>query len=223
MKKRMLGLAAAVAVAGSLMAAPASAGAGTATVNVVHGIPGAKVNVCVDGSSVADGFKYGNTIVGAALPAGMRNVKLVAAGSDCSASAILKETYDLEAGSNVTIVAALKPSGSPRLKEFNNRTGKVDAGMARLSVRHTAQAPAVNVWANGSPLIGGNDFVWGKSVTVMVPADSYRVKVTLPGETAPVIGPATLDLAAGKAYQVYAVGTADTYRLVVIKTNVGVR
>lgn len=75
----------------------------------------------------------------------------------------------------------------------------------------------MNVWAIGSVLIGGTGFVWGDSATVNVPKGSYRVKVTLPGETAPVIGPATLKLKAGFAYQVYAWGNGtDGYSVVAV-------
>lgn len=222
MKIRLIGLVAAMAVAGSLFAMPASA-ARMATVHVVHGIPGAAVNVCVDGMSVADDFRYGRKIVDAQLPAGWHKVKLVAAGAGCSAPAILRHRYMLEPGRDVTIVAGLRATGAPNLKAFRNRVTKVDAGMARLSVRHTAQAPAVNVWANGSPLIGGNDFTRGSKVTVEVPASDYKVKVTLPGAKAPVIGPAVLTLREGFAYQVYAVGAPGSYRLIVIKDRVGMR
>jgi hypothetical protein len=220
MKKHLWGALAALAVTGTLFAAPATAG-GTATVNVVHGIPGVPVKVCVDGSVVDAEFKYGSKIVGAELPAGNHKVKLVGTDAGCGAAAILAARYDLKAGSNVTIVAALNGSGAPRLKVFSNNVKPVDPDMARLSVRHTAHAPAVNVWANGAPLIDGNDFTFGKSATVTVPADDYKVKVTLPGETAPVIGPAVLTLDEGRAYQVYAVGNADTWRLVVVKAKVG--
>ena len=55
-----------------------------------------------------------------------------------------------------------------------------------------------------------------------MPKGSYRVKVTLPGETAPVIGPATLKLKAGFAYQVYAWGNGtDGYSVAVVATKVG--
>jgi uncharacterized protein DUF4397 len=222
MRKIRMGLAAAVMGATLLAAGPARA-ADTATVNVVHGIPGVAVNVCVDGTSVRDDFRFGRKIVGAELLAGSHRVKLVPSGSECSVRAILVERYRLHAGANVTIVANLDASGTPNLAVFANNVRPTSEGNARLSVRHTAAAPAVNVWANGSRLIGGTGFTWGKSETLEVPSDRYRVKVTLPGSKAPVIGPAVLDLAANKGYQVYAVGDAHGYRLVEITSRVGAR
>jgi hypothetical protein len=197
------------------------AGAQTATVNVVHGIPGLKVNVCVDGDPAVRNFEYGEKVVGVALPAGAHRVRVVAAGKPCSAAKLLKRRYMLEPGKNYTIVAAVRPSGAASLAAFTNRVRPTDAGKARLTVRHTAHAPAVNVWASRTKLIGGTRFSWGDGRTLAVPHGTYRVKVTLPGTTAPVIGPKRLTLRSGKAYQVYAVGTPHHYRLKVVGIRVG--
>jgi hypothetical protein len=199
-------------------AAPAAA-ARTATVNVVHGIPGATVNVCVDGGAAIRDFTYGEKAVGVALPAGKHRVRVVAAGKPCSSAAILRHRYVLDAGRNYTVVAAVRPSGAPALRAFVNDVRRVDAGKARLTVRHTAQAPAVNVWANGAKLIGGHRYTSGDSRTFAVPKGSYRVKVTLPDRRKPVIGPTSLMLRSGRAYQVYAVGTPGDYRLVVARAK----
>jgi hypothetical protein len=211
-----------VGLAAAVVATPA-AGAAPATVNVVHGIPGVAVKVCVDGNAVADHFRYGNTIVGAALPATAHKVRLVRAGKSCRATAILESAYKLGAGRNYTIVANLNAAGTPNLAAFRTKLRPTVAGNARLTVRHTAQAPAVNVWAGAAKLIGGTEFTWGKSATLGVPAGSYAVKVTLPGSTTPVIGPASTTLAAGHAYQVYAVGSPGHYRLVTVDIPVGSR
>ena len=217
---------AAIAAAGlatGLVAAPASAAetAATAKVNVVHGIPRVAVKVCVDGKGVADNFRYGNTIVGATLPATTHKVRLVPAGKSCHATAILKSAYTLNAGRNYTVVANLNAAGTPNLKAFVNTVKPTAAGKARLTVRHTAKAPAVNVWAGGTKLIGGTRVTWGKSATRAVPAGTYSAKVTLPGSRKPVIGPVSTTLAAARAYQAYAVGSPGHYRLVTLKTRVG--
>jgi len=220
LRSKIIGLIAAGAAALTVLAASPAGAMGTATVSVVHGIPGALVNVCVDGSSVADNFAYTNTIQGAVLPAGSHDVKLVAAGSPCSSAAILSASYDLTAGVNYTIVANLNDSGAPNLLAFTNNVRKVDAGNARLTIRHTADAPAVNVYANGAQLIDGKKFTWSKSRTFVVPKGAYRAKVTLPDSKTAVIGPAKVTLDCGYAYQVYAVGSSSTYALVVVSTNV---
>jgi hypothetical protein len=203
-------------------AAPAAA-ASNAKVNVVHGIPGATVEVCVDGTSIKDPFTFGQKIVGAKLPAGPHTVKLVAAADTCADTAILTDTFDLDAGKNYTIVANLDAAGAANLKAFKNKMSEVPSGMARLTVRHTAKAPAVNVWANKEKLIGGTKFTWGKSETLNVMADSYKLFVTLPGSKTALIA-AKLKAAAGKAYQVYAVGDpASVLLLVTFGIKVGTK
>ena len=46
----------------------------------------------------------------------------------------------------------------------------------------------------------------GQGATLQVPKGIYAAWVSLPGDDAPVIGPAVLQLNAGRAYQVYAWG-----------------
>ena len=219
------GLGLAVAVVAAITSVPtqstSAAAAGTATVNVVHGIPGVAVKVCVNGKPAIRDFRYGEKVVGVGLPTGTHRVRVVPAGKRCSAPAVLKRRYDLEANANYTLVAALRPSGTAALPAFTNRVRPTDTGMARLTVRHTADAPAVNVWAGSTRLIAGTRFIWGDQRTAAVSAGTYRVKVTLPGSRKAVIGPRHLTLRAGNAYQVHAVGTPDRYRLVVVRVHVG--
>ena len=226
MKRTRTSLIAAAAVVGSLFASPPAAAADrgeSATVNVIHGIPGVAVKVCVNGTRVIDDFRYTERLVGAQLPDGTYRVKVVGAGEPCGSKPILTESFTLADGKNYTVVANLNAHGTPNLSAFVNPVGPTPQGRARLTVRHAANAPAVNVRANGQVLIGGNEFTWGETVTTGVPAQSYRVKVTLPGDTAPVIGPKDLSLRDGTAYQAFAVGTEGSYRIVVIGTHVGQR
>jgi Domain of unknown function (DUF4397) len=227
--RSLAGLAAATAVAAAAIGVPAQASTAettraagrTAEVSVVHGIPGAKVKVCIDGAPAIRRFTYGEKVVRRALPAGRHGVRVVPTGRRCQSPAILRRHYVLEANKSYTLVASLKPSGTPSLRAFGNRVRPTKPGRARLTVRHLAQAPAVNVWAGSTRLIGGRGFTWGDRQSLQVPHGSYRVKVTLPGKKAPVIGPRRLTLRAGNAYQVHAVGKAGRYRLVVVRTHVG--
>ena len=156
------------------------------------------------------------------LPAGSHEFKVVAQNGDCAGAGILVVVAGLKADKNYTAVANLNDSGDPNLKLFTNNVKAVAKGTSRLTVRHTAAAPAVNVWANGAPLIAGTDFTWGKSATVAVPKGIYAAWVSLPGEYKPVIGPAVLDLKGGFAYQVYAWGDGTSgYEFAVVSIKVG--
>ncbi len=223
MRKRMLGLGLAATLVVGLMglAGPASA-AGKATLNVVHGIPGLTVAVCVDGTKAIPNFAPGDVAKNVELTAGSHTFKIVAHGDPCGGTGILVATTPLEGGVNYTAVANLNASGMPNLKLYTNNVNPTKPGNARLTVRHTAEAPAVNVWANGAKLIGGDSFTWGKSATLQVPKGIYAAWVSLPGDYTPVIGPAVLQLNAGRAYQVYAWGDGTSgYNLTVFSVGVG--
>lgn len=55
-------------------------------------------------------------------------------------------------GGNTTVAAHLSADGKPRLTTFTDDVSKTDAGRSRLTVRHVAAAPAVDVRAGGHPL-----------------------------------------------------------------------
>jgi Domain of unknown function (DUF4397) len=225
MIRRLIALTVASATAMALAGAvPASAGTQkTFRLNVVHGIPGVTVDVCVDGEKAITDFQPGNVVTGVELPEGGYRLRVTPAGEPCDA-AILDETAEFEGGrfKNYTVVANLDAEGNPNLLVFKNATRKTEEGLARIVVRHTADAPAVAVWADGSRLNRGRQFVWGESRRYNVPAGEYEVFVSLAGETEPVIGPVDLTLEAGVSYQIYAWGDADSgFDLAVIPLNVG--
>lgn len=224
MAKRVFGLAVALTTMMAL-AAPAygSEPPEEFILNVVHGIPGVTVDVCVNGAEAISDFEPGDVVTGVSLPEGEYRFDVALAGDLCTA-AILTTTAELEGGryKNYTVVANLDDEGNPNLLLFRNPTRKTDEGLARLVVRHTADAPAVAVWANGSRLNRGRQFVWGESRRYNVPAGDYEVFVSLPGETDPVIGPVDVTLMAGYSYTVYAWGDgASGYNLAVIPLEVG--
>ena len=224
MRKRLLGLGLVAALATGLLASggPAVA-AGKATLNVVHGIPGVTVNVCVDGTNAIPNFAPGDVVKNVTLPATSHTFKIVAkSDTTCSTAGILVVTTSLKAGKDYTAVAALNAKGNPRLLLFTNNVSPTKPGHTRLAVRHTADAPAVNVWANGMKLVGGKNFTFGESAALQVKKGVYAAWVSLPGEYASVIGPAVLELRPGRAYQVYAWGDGtDGYNLAVVSLKVG--
>jgi hypothetical protein len=224
MRKRVIGLALVGAMALSVFGAASASAAGTTTVNVVHGIPGLDVDVCVNGAKAIRDFNPGEVAAGIKLPAGRYDLAVVAHGTPCKDVVLGAMGVGLWAGKNYTVVANLNASGTPNLKLFTNNVSKTDAGQSRLLVRHTAAAPAVNVWANGAKLISGTWFDWGSHARFDVPKGDYKVKVTLPGERAAVIGPAMVSLKAGTVYQVYAWGSGDAgYSFAIVPTYVGTK
>jgi hypothetical protein len=222
MRKRIIGLAVAATLAVSAFGV-GTASAADASLNVVHGIPGVNVEVCVNGDVAIPGFEPGEVVTGVALAAGAYDVKIVAAGDDCDDPAILEAIgVELASAKDYTAIAYLSEDGTPELGLFKNNVRPLAGGNARLTVRHAAAAPAVDVWANGGVLL--EDVPNGASATMKVPAGVYAAWVSLPDDHAPVIGPAVLKLQRGTAYQVYAWGSADAgYDLAVVAVRVGAR
>ncbi|MBC7678191.1 MAG: DUF4397 domain-containing protein [Pseudorhodobacter sp.] len=201
-----------LAAAGALAAAPlalavpvAQAATGTALVTVVHGIPNTPVDVYVDGAKALSTFTFGTVTGPISLPAGPHAIAVRAAGAAASSAPILKATASLMAGENATIVANLTADGKPALTPFENPTAAVPSGMARIVVRHTAAAPAVDVLAGGTAVIKA--LTNPNSSTLMVPAGVLKASVAAAGTTAPVIGPVSLNLKSGTTTIVYAIGS----------------
>jgi hypothetical protein len=208
MRIRRIGLAfAGAALAVATLAGTASAAPLGATVSVVHGVPGAKVNVCIDGTKVKSGFTYGSQFTLTGVPADTYRVKLVPAGHGCKATAIVVKNVAVTDGLNATIVARTTSSGVG-LRVFVNDLSVSAAGKSTVTVRHTAAAPTVAVWVNGgsAPLVPSLARL-GSAGPVEVSPAVYSWWVSAVGGYAPVIGPAVASLAGDTAYQIYAVGT----------------
>src|SRR6185437_6955025 len=94
---------------------------------------------------------------------------------------------------------------------FVDGVSSVEAGKARLVVRHTAAAPAVDVLAGGKPVVQG--LANGQQKALEVPAGSVSAAVAAAGTTDPVIGPADVNLQEGTATFVHAIGKLDGGKL----------
>ena len=209
---RLVGfLAALVFVPGLALAAPANA-ADTATVYVLHAIPGQTVDVYANGDALLTDFKPGTLTPAQQLPAGSYDLKVTAPGAGASGKAIVAANgVEVPAGANITIVAHLTANGKPALTPYVNDVSSVPAGMARLTVRHDAAAPAVDVRAGGKPVFSG--LVNPKEDTADVPAGSVKADVVLAGTSTVAIGPADLNLREGTSTIVYAWGSAQDKNL----------
>ena len=100
-----------------------------------------------------------------------------------------------------------------------NEVSTTGAGKARLVVRHTAAAPAVDVLAGGKPVV--KSLSNGDQKALEVPAGSVSAAVAAAGSTDPVIGPADVDLKEGTATFVHAVGSLDKKNLQLVSFTVG--
>jgi len=197
----------AVGAAGALvlLATPATA-ADAATVSILHAVPDTPVDVYANGERLIDDFQPGTLTDPLQLPAGSYDLALYAADApDASGDPLLSaDGVAVPAGANATVVAHLTADGQPALTPFVNDVTAVPAGQARVTVRHTAAAPAVDVRAGGAVVVPGLENPDEASLTVAA------------GTSTVAIGPADLALAEGTTNIVYAWGSEDAgYELAV--------
>ncbi len=188
-------------------------------VSVVHGVPGLTVDVYVNGDLTLEDFEPGTVAGPLTLPAGTYDIEVFVADADPDNATppISAPGVEVPGGINASIVAHLAEDGSPAASVFVNDVSEVAAGEARLTVRHTAAAGAVDILAGGSPIFEG--VTNPNEGTVDVPAGDYDVAVNAAGTDTEVISVAGFGLAEGANTIVYAIGdpAADpsTFGLVV--------
>lgn len=191
-----------------LLPSTSASAADTATVSILHAVPGATVDVYANGDELLNDFEPGTLTDPQKLPAGTYDLKVVEAGAGADGDAVAElDDAEVPAGANVTIVAHLDASGDPRLTAYANDTSGLDAGKARLIVRHDAAAPAVDVRANGDVAFSGLENPDEESADL--DAGTIEADVVLAGESDPVIGPADVNLKEGTTTIVYAWGSAE--------------
>ena len=189
----------------ALTAGPALAA--TSQVSVVHGIPGQDVDVYVNGKKTLPDFKPGTVAGPLKLEEGSYDIALTKPGEDISKALLTVNDAAVPGGANISLVAHLTADGKPALTPFANNVKKISAGQARLIVRHTAAAPAVDVRAGGKPVF--SDLTNPKEAEADLPAGTVNADVVLAGSDDVAIGPADLELKEGTATIVYAVGSAE--------------
>lgn len=214
--RKLLTALAALAIASIAFAVPASAQ--SARIHLIHGIPDTDVDVEAGGANVFEGFSFGDTQdLSSFAGATLEGVKVKAAGTDTVA--IDAGDVALPSSGNYTLIAHLDASGTPTIGVFENNTSSTDAGSGRLTVRHTAAAPAVDILANGD--VAFSNVPNGAGGDADLPAGTISASVVPTGESEPVvIGPADLPITEGANLVVYAVGSLDGDSLTVLTESI---
>jgi hypothetical protein len=217
---KSLRIAAVAALSLSPLALAAPAYAADATVSVLHGVPGATVDVYANGKALLTDFEPGTLTDPLMLPEGTYDLKVTAAGAGADGDAVIEaKGVKVPGGANVTVAAHLDEGGNPVLTPFVNDTSAIDAGKARITVRHTAAAPAVDVRADGTPVF--KDLTNPNEATADVDAGTIKADVVLAGTDTVAIGPADLTLKEGANTIVYAWGSANDDNLQLAVQTIG--
>ena len=203
------------AVAGALLvatlSAPVAASAATgAQLSVLHGVPGVTVDVWVNGALTLDDFVPSTLAGPLLLPAGSYSVAITAANATSATDQVIigPATLPLADGGNYTVVAHLTPAGDPTATLFTNDISKTAPGQGRLTVRHVAAAPAVDILSGSTAVVSGLTNP-KEGILNLAPA-TISASVVAAGTTTPaLLGPADVPVVEGQNTIVYAYGSAS--------------
>ena len=213
MRNRILAGLGVAALAAVGVAAPANAISDTsADLYVVHAVPNLPVDVFVNGELTLDAFQSGTSAGPLDLPEGEYLVE-VFADSDATerpaGDPAITNTFTLEPNMSYTVVAhpGNAAGEGAALTAFVNDVSEIPAGQGKVTVRHTAAAPAVKVntgsaQLNEAPLELGDELVLGPLAAGTI-AD---VNVTVAEGGARAIELGDVELPAGTNIFVHAYG-----------------
>lgn len=208
MTGRAFVVAVALVAAGALGAAGGSAAAATAeadsaTLYLIQGLPGAAIDVAVDGTTVADDLSTTAVAGPIEVSAGTRTLTF----TDGNGKVVAQNIVDAPAGSNSDLVLHLTTAAGdpPIVTRFPNDMTGVSSDKASLTVAHTAAVPPADIRVDGKVLFA--NVANGESLNLVVPAGGYSVDIVPTGEASPVVfGPVNLTVQGGSLNRVYAVG-----------------
>ena len=215
----------------SVLALPVWAQDGDASVYVIHGIQGQDldleatlpVDVAVDGACTLQGFTYGQVAGPLNLAAGTYNIKIGLADPEnpCSGAAVIEADVPFEAGEVAVVIAHLAADGTPTASKFLLDMSATDEGRSRISLHHTAAAPAVDISLTGTVCDwqGSRSFTGvpnGAQGTLTVPPTKWEASLFPAGGDTPVLGPQPLTIDSARAYLIFAVGSLENGSLTLL-------
>jgi hypothetical protein len=192
----------------------ATAAEAASRVFIIHGIPGVAVDVYasaaggpIPAAPAIPGFQPKQIVDLAGVGAGTYDIRVFVQGSDPQTSTPVIAVLGAAIPDNVelSILAHLDGHGAPTATIYRNDNSAVQQGWARVSVRHAAEAPAVQLTAGGVPKLALTNPFFGD---LEVPAGvNLPLQLQVPFTGAPITPPATLNFASGTRYFVYAIGS----------------
>ena len=199
----------------ALMIASPHASAQTATAStLVHGIVGTTVDVVVDGTVVVNDLAPGAT-ADLTTYAGQTLTDVEVQDASDQSVLISVPELDIPDSGNWSFVAMLDAGGTPRLASFQNNVAAVDVGSARLTVRHAAAAPAVDVIIDGQRPVTNLTNGASQELTLPVGTISGAQLALAGGDPIANIGDITLN--ADTNTILYVIGDADANNIAFVQ------
>lgn len=182
-----------------------------AAVSVFHAIPvgmGADVvDVYADGARIINNLRSGQ-LTNIRVRPGTYDVEIFVDGErpNQDEPVLSLDNVTFLSGFCSTLTANLTEAGEPTAEVFANCSARNPVGTGRLTVRHIAEAPPVDVTTNGQVLFG--NLANGSSATKRVGVDTYPVTIELADSDTTVLGPTNVVISRPFNTVVYAWGSA---------------
>lgn len=174
-------------------------------ISLVHGIPDTTVDVQIGESIVINAFRPGSIAdISAFMGRTLEDVSLV---DDESGEVLLGPiaALDVPLTGSWSLVAHLDELGEPVITPFENDRSSVASGTSRLTFRHTAESPAVDlVLGDQRPVTNAAN---GDSAIIEVPDGTLSNAQVAPTGEEPAVSIAALDLAPQTNTVIYAIGS----------------
>lgn len=184
-----------------------------ARVFIIHGIPGVNVDVyaglagsAIPATPTVANFQPKQIVDVTAGPATV-DIRIFAAGANpqTATPVIAVLGAAIPGPGEISILAHLDNSGAPTATIYRNDNSAPLPGAARVSVRHAAQAPAVQLAAGGVPKLALTNPYFGD---LEVPAGvAIPLQLQAPFTGSAITPAASLTFSAGLRYFVYAIGS----------------
>ncbi len=197
--------------------------ASQAAVQVLHGVPGAQVDVYVDGKALTTGFKTGEIAGPVKLTAGSYDVALFAAdpkaplaSADRTDKPLLAQKVAVGA-EPATLVAHLDDKGQPTLTPFKEDLSPVAPGQSRVVLRNLMADGPVDASVNGT-IVG--TIAAGEVASAVVPAGTAKVEFL--GDDGKILTSANVTVGDGELASLSAIGApASSTAQIVIERFTG--
>ncbi|MEM8924308.1 MAG: DUF4397 domain-containing protein [Actinomycetota bacterium] len=188
-----------------------------AGVSIVHGVPGAEVDVYVNDDAVAVGFTSGSIAGPVDLPAADYDLDLFAAGSPATAKAADRTDDAILSGSvpigadPSSVVAHLDAGGAPTVSVFVDDLSSLDPGRSRVTARHLAAGESADIVVDDAVVA---TLAPGETATLEVPAG--EVSLAIADAAGNILISAPVNLADGELTVVSAIGATNEGELDVV-------
>ncbi len=172
------------------------------------------VDIRIGYKCVAKNVPFRTVAEGPLLRPGVHQVRITLANSrrGCRGTLVMADTIDVNFGDSLSLVAHQTDDGGIRITKFNDDLRDAGPSNGRATVRHTADAPAVDIIINKDatePAI--TDLTNGNGSKLDAPADTYTVEIApAGGDPLNPPGEIPLPVTAGENIIVYAIGSLGT-------------